>query len=69
MYYMGVFFSDKAEKKNTAKCTHSLHFWDFYAKSIFSREIKKYDTFAERYKKLTKYVSKFTKKLLLIDLF
>ena len=40
------FFSEKvgSGKKNTAIFTHSLLFWDFLPKSIFSRE-KKYDTF------------------------
>ena len=48
-FTMRIFFfreSWEREKKNTAIFTHSLLFWDFHPKSIFSREIKKYDTFA-----------------------
>ena len=52
---MLYFFFPKVEKKNTADFTHSLLFPGYPAKSNFSREIKKYDTFAPiysyRYKK------------------
>ena len=39
---MPIFFSEKvgSGKKNTAIFTHSLLFWDFHPKSIFSREKK-----------------------------
>ena len=53
LYYRGTFFFRKKRKKKiTAKSTHSLLFWGFCAKSIFSREIKNYETFGTRTKSM-----------------